>query len=278
MAASTITRGTFVDGTTPWNSSNISSLIYDRIDQLFSGVGGYATLELGGALKINGALTQLSNDGGALGTSSLGWSDLFLASGAVINFNNGDVTLTHSTNTLTFAGATSGYNFSDGPLKTPTTVSVGNATPASTGAGITFPAAQSASSDVNTLDDYEEGTWTGTLAGSTTNPTTPVQVTGQYTKIGRVVHVQINFANVNTAGAAGNVTVTGLPFTIANLAGPVGAAYSSALNFNGGDALWAVGSAASTTVSFLTNGGAFNSLLHNGANGVYLYFSLTYFV
>ena len=117
MAASTITRGTFVDGTTPWNSSNISSLIYDRIDQMFGGVGGYATLELGGALKINGALTQLSNDGGALGTASLGWSDLFLASGAVINFNNGDVTLTHSADELAFAGASNGYTFANGPVR-----------------------------------------------------------------------------------------------------------------------------------------------------------------
>ena len=114
MAASTITRSALTNGSTPWNVSTISSAVYDRIDELFGGVGTYATLELGGALKINGALTQLTNDGGALGTSSLGWSDLFLASGGVINWNVGDVTITHSTNTLTFAGAASGYIFNDG--------------------------------------------------------------------------------------------------------------------------------------------------------------------
>lgn len=51
------------------------------------------------------------SDGVALGSTSLMWSDLFLASGGVINFNNGDVTITHGANTLTFAGAASGYSF-----------------------------------------------------------------------------------------------------------------------------------------------------------------------
>ena len=45
-----------------------------------------------------------ANNGMILGSASLGWSDLFLASGAVVNFNNGDITLTHSSNTLTVAG------------------------------------------------------------------------------------------------------------------------------------------------------------------------------
>lgn len=53
-----------------------------------------------------------SNDGASLGTTALGWSDLFLATGAVVNWNNGDVTITHSANALAFAGAASGYTFS----------------------------------------------------------------------------------------------------------------------------------------------------------------------
>lgn len=52
-----------------------------------------------------------SNDAAPLGNSSLQWSDLFLASGGVINWSNGDVTITHATDTLTFAGASNGFLF-----------------------------------------------------------------------------------------------------------------------------------------------------------------------
>ena len=56
-----------------------------------------------GALTVTGAVLSNADDGGALGTSGTGWSDLFLASGAVINFNAGDVTLTHSAGLLTIS-------------------------------------------------------------------------------------------------------------------------------------------------------------------------------
>ena len=47
------------------------------------------------------SLSPGTSDGTALGTTSLMWSDLFLADAAVINFNNGNVTLTHSSAKLT---------------------------------------------------------------------------------------------------------------------------------------------------------------------------------
>jgi hypothetical protein len=95
---------------------------------------------------------------------------------------------------------------------TPSGLGLGGATPSS-GIGITFPASQSASSNANTLDDYEEGTFTATLKGNVSDPTTPVTTTGVYTKVGNLVTVIIEFNNVNTTGASGEVSVTGLPFT-----------------------------------------------------------------
>lgn len=50
------------------------------------------------------ALGLSVNDSAALGTATLSWSDLFLASGAVINYANGDYTVTHSAGLLTTSG------------------------------------------------------------------------------------------------------------------------------------------------------------------------------
>ena len=61
---------------------------------------------------VENALTPGTNDGIALGTTSLMWSDLFLASGGVMNFNNGNVTITHSADTLTVVGATVAFTAS----------------------------------------------------------------------------------------------------------------------------------------------------------------------
>ena len=68
-------------------------------------------------LHIAGAnLAPSADDGAALGISGQEFSDLFLNTGGVINFEAGDVTATHAANALTFAGASSGYRFNDGDI------------------------------------------------------------------------------------------------------------------------------------------------------------------
>lgn len=88
------------------------------------------------------------------------------------------------------------------------------------GAGITFPASQSASSNANTLDDYEEGTWTPTIAfgGGTTGQSYAYQV-GSYTKIGNRVFISMYVNFSNKGSSTGTATITGLPFTSASTSG-----------------------------------------------------------
>jgi hypothetical protein len=88
---------------------------------------------------------------------------------------------------------------------------IGGAVPSS-GMGITFPATQSASTDANTLDDYEEGTYTCTNS-SNANVSAFAISNATYTKIGRLVYVEMhgtmNATNSNLATSG----VLSLPFT-----------------------------------------------------------------
>jgi hypothetical protein len=56
-------------------------------------------------ITANTSVMPDANDGAVLGSATVSWSDLFLASGAVINFANGDVTITHSSALLTISSA-----------------------------------------------------------------------------------------------------------------------------------------------------------------------------
>ncbi len=129
---------------------------------------------------------------------------------------NTDYTLTLPTQTGTLITTAGGQAVAGTTGAFTTTVGVGGATPAASGAGITFPATQSASSDANTLDDYEEGTWTVTLfdasSGGNASSTT---TTGYYTKVGNLVTCSFGIlANISTAGmTGGNTLYVSLPFT-----------------------------------------------------------------
>jgi hypothetical protein len=142
------------------------------------------------------------------------------------------------------------------------------------GIGITFPATQSASSNANTLDDYEEGTWTPVLTFGTTIQTITIpQAT--YVKVGKsvTINMQITFpAKVSS----GRVFITGLPFaketggTVPLLAGcPAGSVTTLAAIFYNVDG-------AGTTLNLAEQAGDINSasLAASGA----LFCSGTYFV
>lgn len=99
------------------------------------------------------------------------------------------------------------------------TASTGNFIVGTAGQGIDFSADPSAPGMLSELlDDYEEGTFTPTIAGNTTAGThTYITQVGRYTKVGDTVYVQISIV-INAMGTAGNAgagytTIAGLPFT-----------------------------------------------------------------
>jgi hypothetical protein len=172
------------------------------------------------------------------------------------------------TGTSTFAGGVANaYGFG-----------VGTAVPSS-GAGISFPATQSASSDANTLDDYEEGSWSPTVGG---NATYNAQE-GQYIKIGQLVFIFFDIG-IGTIGTGSTTTISGVPFTAANIPNQSSAWTLNPHYFaniaNGITWLSAYVPENATTISFVGNSTTATTVQMNGgavfANGARIVGSGTY--
>ena len=97
----------------------------------------------------------------------------------------------------------------------------GNLLPSNTDYGI-YLGVTAASGDANLLNDYEEGTWTGTVTTLGTAPSSTQQGDGFYTKIGRQVTVRFVDNTINMSGSSGEMKITGLPFTARNTSGNAG--------------------------------------------------------
>jgi hypothetical protein len=99
--------------------------------------------------------------------------------------------------------------------------------------GITFPATQVPSADANTLDDYEEGTWTPSLIGGFSSaPTSYPSQSGSYVKVGRLVYFQLDMDANGATGNATPVQIGGLPFTSGGPEGFGGASRSYQIQFD----------------------------------------------
>jgi hypothetical protein len=112
--------------------------------------------------------------------------------------------------TLDLPDAAGTIQVSGNPISGTTGTFTGLVDISAAGAGqIAFPATQNASANANTLDDYEEGTWTpsdGSGAGLTFT-----SVNAFYTKVGRMVTLNASFTFPSTANAA-DVSIGGIPF------------------------------------------------------------------
>lgn len=98
---------------------------------------------------------------------------------------------------------------------------------------IKFPSTPNPSADPNTLDEYEEGTWTPaiTINGSGSGITYTSQ-SGNYVKIGKLVFVRGLIELSNKGGSSGTLLVTGLPFTVVSGSEDQGLPFSYWANFS----------------------------------------------
>ena len=146
----------------------------------------------------------ISRDGGVSGRRPFGI--------AISGSSDADLRITASNDTNSANAFTTGLvdiqsggdvSITDGNLKV------------ASGHGIDFSAtADGTTMSSELFDDYEEGTFTGVLGGSTNHSTYNIStLNAHYTKVGRVVHVHMNWHNQNLDdSAAGYVKITGLPF------------------------------------------------------------------
>ena len=149
-------------------------------------VGGDLELLVAGVGEViltSAALSPFTSNGNALGTTSLMWADLFLASGGVINFSAGDVTITHSAAALTTVNAKLVIGAPTAPASVATTPG--------TAAGAVL-------------------TITGAVGGATSIATTGVGgIGGGYAITGGAGGLAAAAATAATGGAGGAFAVTG---------------------------------------------------------------------
>jgi len=133
----------------------------------------------------------------------------------------------------------------------------------------------------NALDDYEEGTWTPTVIGTTTTGTATYSLqSGTYTKVGREVTVTC-LMNYSGGTGAGSLRVSGLPFVSSNIANRIFLGTISLVNIplTAGHQGYCSVDANQTTIgidSFATAGGTAINIAYDGTGVIYA--TITYVV
>ena len=156
-----------------------------------------------GRLGSDGSLIDFWRQGAPVGSIGVSGGDLIIGTGDTgVHFHDGvdsiipwSVTAASYVNNAIDLG-TASYNYKDLYLS----------------GGVVFDAV-SGNATSNTLDDYEEGTFTPSFIGAGQNPTINyTTATGIYTKVGRVVHASIMLAWTGKSGGSGQLRLSGLPF------------------------------------------------------------------
>lgn len=163
--------------------------------------GSYTLAVISNVAQTFAGSTTFSNVnntfGNATGTGTLNFASGATLSGSVKTVNIGTGGVSGSTTNITI-GSTFG-----------TTITLNVAPTSATG----YRIGTTTSADVNTLDYYQEGTFTPVVAGTTTaGAGTYTTQAGKYTRIGNRVYFNLQIVQTAHTGT-GNMVITGLPFT-----------------------------------------------------------------
>jgi hypothetical protein len=185
--------------------TNITGAAGDTNRQGIVGIGG----GLGGTVTTQGSSQTIGN------VASL------MLSEPAITVGSGD-TVTNASTLYIQSAPTEGTN--DYALFVDAGVSRFDGSIDLVGGQITFPATQVPSANANTLDDYEEGSWTPVLGGSggTSGQGYTDILDGRYVKIGKVVTITFHFKMTTEGTITGDCQIQGLPFTARTVGGGAG--------------------------------------------------------
>jgi len=252
-----LTSSTLTSGRVPF--AGASGVLQDSANLVFDGTNlGIGSATPTNRLEVSGSARFFSAANGDILISHSGLvSSIFSATSVSLALGTGNTERArfNTTGALVFAGGDTSAN----------------------GIGITFPTTQSASTNANTLDDYEEGTWTPSLGGTAVYN---IQY-GNYVKIGRLVYVT-GAIRPTSIGTGSTTIISGLPFSVtannADAGGQTGYYDSCASSiFSMTFALTGSG-----TTIVLNSKTAAGTSVNNGAstaffgNNTRLYFSATY--
>jgi hypothetical protein len=137
--------------------------------------------------------------------------------------------------------------------------------------GITFNGDTAAA---NALNDYEEGTFTATLGGSTVAGSSPTTA-GTYVKIGKIVTIDFAFQNVTVSGASGVNLISGLPFAPVLAQNQAGAQWSYNMTVGGHHTVWHLTGTNMYSYNTVNNLGWSSNAVRN-SNGQYAWHTFTY--
>lgn len=205
------------DGTCSWQTvaggGNVSK-VGTPVDNQVGVWTGDGTIEGTTGLTYDGSNLQLTGDIGSTGTRiTKGWFTDLTVTNAIAGSITGNADTVSTITGLAPDTATT-------QATQPNITSVGTLTSITTSGLLTtngqikFPATANPSADVNTLDDYEEGTFTPRIefGGGTTGITYGVQI-GTYTKIGNRVFGEVQLTLTSKGSSTGTVQIQGMPFT-----------------------------------------------------------------